>query len=296
MPDDIAPPTLLGEPASAPPPAPPAGGDAPPPAPPTNPPAQWVGEDGKFTEGWADRLPPEYADYKLTAARHQSLPDLVKAYHNARQEISKKGIIPINEKSTPEQIAEYRKATGVPETPEGYGLKPENLPEGMEWSAATEKKFAEIAHQHNIPAPAMKALAAAQVAIDQQRMSEAINMAKENLEAGRNALRDEWKGEYAGNIALAERAAKTVGLDVNSPGLTDPNVVKALARMANMMSEDKLVKGDTSPMAHPGRARADAIMRGPMVTSDPEVLRLHALYQKGDAATAKMVNDMLQNG
>jgi hypothetical protein len=233
-------------------------------------------------------------ELKPTLAKYRSVPELGKAYHSLQKLMGAKAnaITPLNEKSTPEEVAAYRKVMGVPDKPEDYKLKPADLPEGLEWSSAIESKYAEIAHKHHIPAAAMRELANTQMVIDQQRMQEALASAKGNLDAGVAALKDEWKGNYGKNIEMGVRVAKTVGLDVNSPGLTDPNVVRALVRMGQMLSEDKIVSGEFSPTANPGKARSDSIIKG----NDPALLHLHKRYVDGDPEVVAMVRDGITHG
>lgn len=57
----------------------------------------------------------------------------------------------------PEEVAAFRKALGVPDKPDGYGIKkPDQLPEGVVWDDAKVSKFTELAHKHGIPAAAVK--------------------------------------------------------------------------------------------------------------------------------------------
>jgi hypothetical protein len=253
----------------------------------------WIGQDGNFSDGWLDRLPPDLADAKPTLGKYRSLAELSKAHYSLQQTLGKKAtaIQPLSEKSTPEEVANYRKVMGIPETPDGYKLNEMQLPEGMEFPDSF-KEFSNIAHKHHASPAMMKELSAHMVVIEQQKMEAAIGMAHERLQKGVADLKEEWKGNYDANINQATRAAKTVGLDINSPGLADPNVVKALSRMAAMLSEDKLVQGNFSATANPGKARSESIMKG----NDPATAHLHARYVEGDTEVVKMVRDGLQHG
>lgn len=60
------------------------------------------------------------------------------------------------ENATDEQVAEYRKALGVPESPDGYGIEfAKEIPVG-DHEKALAKSYAEFAHQENIPASQAK--------------------------------------------------------------------------------------------------------------------------------------------
>lgn len=272
------------------------------------PPASWVKPDGGFENGWLDKLPAEFADRKDALSKFKSVPELLKSYGELEKFVGKKndGMVRIpgalKEGATPQEktawdteLASYRKAVGVPEKAEDYKLKPETLPEGVFWDDKVSAQFAKIAHDNNIPPAAMQQLVNEQIAVEQARMTEAGVMMKAEMDKGVSALKDAWKGNYDVNIQASLRVAKTIGLDPNSPGLRDPNVVMALQKMGALLSEDKLVKGDVvSASSNPGRDKANVIITGK--TSDGELLRLHKSYMEGDKTVNKMVIDMLATG
>jgi hypothetical protein len=254
-----------------------------------------------------DRLPPDFADSKQILGKYRTLPDALKALTNAERLVGKKmdGLIKIpgalKDGATDAEKADhatsmeaYRKAIGIPDKPEGYTLKPEKLPEGMEWNEEFGKTFAGIAHKHNVTPDAMKELVEAYTGMEQSRGVAQQQVFQQELEKGKATLQDAWKGDFETNLKVATRVAKTLGLDPNSPGLSDPNVVIALKNMAGMVSEDKLINGEFSGSSTPGKDRGMAIMTGK--SSDPEILRLHALYMKGDKEANKTVEELLKNG
>ncbi len=248
-----------------------------------------INPDGTFAEGWLDRLPPELADAKPTLGKFQNFGDLAKSYASLQTVIGKKAaaVAVPNEKSTPEEVAAYRKALGVPDSPDGYQIKPEQLPEGLQWDDELAKGFAEIAHKHHIPPAAMQELTARFVASEAAKVEEYSKTAYAELETGRTELRKEFGGNFDKNIQLAGRVANTVGLDPESPGLRDPNVVKALVRMGGMISEDKIAQlGGTAQAAS---LNAKDIMTNP---ANP----YHARYQSGDSEVVGMVRDLMARG
>lgn len=88
----------------------------------------YVEPDGKFKENWKDGLvPAELRDSKFYNI-FSDLPGLVKAAGNKEIELGKyragKGVLPINEKSSKEDIAAYRAAMGIPQDPSGYKFTP----------------------------------------------------------------------------------------------------------------------------------------------------------------------------
>jgi len=255
---------------------------------PTQPSTGWVNPDGTFGEGWTNNLPEDSAAYKDTLSKYKSVPDMAKALANANALIGKKLGVP-SEKSSPEEVAAFRKALGVPDTLDDYKFAPDALPEGMTWNDDFAKPFAEIAHKHNVPPGAMKALAnqfahyekvkleSLQATFDKQR-TEAIG-----------SLQKEWGTEFGKNIDLVKNAAKMVGVNASSHGFSDPEVVRGYARLVQLISEDKMGRGMQSAEMMTGQSRAMDIMRN---AENP----LHQRYKDGDREIATLVTSLLKNG
>jgi hypothetical protein len=246
----------------------------------------WVNPDGTFGDKWLDALPQDVADYKDTLAKYKSVPDMAKALANANQLIGKKLGVP-TEKSSPEEVSAFRKAMGIPDSLDEYKFSPDQLPEGMTWSDEFAKPFAQIAHQHNVPPAAMKALAN-QFANYEAHKLDAIQATydKQRTEAVQT-LQKEWGSEFSKNIGLAQQAAKMAGVDANSHGFSDPEVVRGFVRMAQLMSEDRMGRGVQTTEALTGQARALDIMRNP---DNP----WHQRYAEGDREAAALVTGLLK--
>jgi hypothetical protein len=259
----------------------------------TPPPEQpsFVSADGSFSEGWTSRLPDDLKDAGASLTKFKTVKDLAKSYHNLEKTIGARpqGVVIPTEKSTPEEVAAYRKAVGVPDTVEAYDFKPEEMPEGMTWNPDNAKAFAAVAHKHNIPPAAMKELAGIQAKMREMEASTLANMVHAKREEGKAALQKEWGTDFDKNIGRAQVAAKLAGIDSNSPGFGDPNVVKAFVRLTNMLSEDKLVAANNSSGSGAGGARARDIQTNP---SNP----LYAKYQEGDPETVSLVRGLMVRG
>lgn len=214
---------------------------------------------------------------------------LAKSYRGMQEILGRKSqsVLVPNEKSKPEEIAEFRKALGVPENPEDYlgVLKPEALPEGVQFDENLAKQAAELAHKHNIPPAAMKELAALQIG-QMQAMTQASNqMVMQQLETGKQQLQSEYGEKFNEKIELAKRAAVTAGVDPSDPGFSHPAMVKMAVYYAEQIAEDKLVSANASPM-QAGMDRAMDIIRNP---ANP----LHARYQEGDEDVVRQVRSYL---
>ena len=262
-------------------------GDGNNPQPAANPPAGLLNPDGSFAEGWLDRLPENLAEAKPTLQKFKSFNDLASSYVSLQKMLGKKGVTVPGENATPEEVAAFRKALGVPESPEGYQLKPEQLPEGLTWDDELAKGFAEIAHKHNIPAAAMKELAERFVASEAAKLELMAQAAQAELEQGRAELQKEYGGAFKERIQLATRVANMVGLDPESPGLRDPNVVRALVRIGNLLSEDRI--------AQLGNALQTGGMSSKDIMTNPQN-PYYERYRKGDPEAVQLVRDLLSQG
>jgi hypothetical protein len=255
---------------------------------PSTPSTGWVNPDGTFGDKWLDALPEDSAAYKNSVKNFKSVPDLVKALGNANALIGKKLGVP-NEKSTPEEVTAFRKAIGVPEALDEYKFAPDQLPEGMTWSDEFAKPFAQVAHQHNVPPAAMKALANQFAAYEAHKL-DAIQATYEKQRTDAvGALQKEWGNDFSKNIGLAKQAAKIAGVDANSNGFSDPEVVRGFVRMAQMMSEDKVGRGMPTAEMLTGQSRAMDIMRNPDNA-------WHKRYTEGDREAVAMVTGLLKQG
>lgn len=283
----------------------PAGGQTPPPEEPgsllpgaaTTPPApaaplgdDWINEDGTFRQGWYQRFPEEI---QIPLAQVKSVEDLAKGYGNAQRLIGKKGIFLPTEKSTPEEVADFRKAVGVPETPDGYHIKPDVIPDGLTWNDDLPKPFLQVAHKHNVSDAAMKDFGKAFMQMEQLRLGVSTEMANaivtRELQEGSAVLRSNWRDNYDQKILSVQQACALTGTDPKSKGFRDPATVMCIARLADMISEDKLVSatGGLSPTTS-GKALALDIINN---TDNP----LHKRYKEGDPDAVAVVRQHFKN-
>lgn len=132
-------------------------GGTPPPAAPAHFFGEHIAKEGVFNEGWTESL--RAAGFERLANKAQLAKDEATFFKTMDETIGfvgKKNLGPTwpNEASTPEEVAHFRKVAGVPDTPEGYTLKPEKLPEGIEWNDDDAKAYADLFHKHHVPVAA----------------------------------------------------------------------------------------------------------------------------------------------
>lgn len=242
--------------------------------------------DGTFAEGWTSRaLGPQYngplATVKSVADMDKLVRDNIAA---ARQKVA-----PPDERSSPEQIAAWRKLVGAPEQADGYGeIRPETIPPDM-WDGESERALLDVAHRHHLSPTAVKEIVGLYGAQIDQQMRQMQSDAEHALASERARLQQAWGERYEDNLRTAHRFAATLGLSADHPIFTSADVVMAMARGTQLISEDRLVSGHSVGITGLAGDRATSIMTNP---EDP----LYAQYQSGDRETVALVNNLLQQG
>jgi hypothetical protein len=238
----------------------------------------WAKEDGSFSEDWADRL-PDGLKGNPSLKTISTLPDLAKAFVETKGLVGKKLEMP-GEGATPEQISTWRKTVGAPDKPEGYRgdaktLRPDSLPEDA-WSMDAENKFLAIAHKHHLPPAAVKEIMGfyGGSLVDTMKQGQAEQDAMVVSETGK--LRETWGKDFDGNLADAARMATIAGLDPkNDPIFTNARAVEAFAKMAKLISGDKLITGEQPSLSASVRDRINDI-------TDPKSQSMLAREYRGE--------------
>ena len=208
---------------------------------------QLIATDGTFAEGFAASLPEELQGIAKTT------PDISTAFERlrenqaaARQKVEGMVKLP-GEDATPEDIAAYRKAIGVPDSPDGYSSldTPSDLPEGTEWNSEFADSFRQLAHDKNLTPDTVQAIAEL-YNTQQQTSATRQEAARAQLDAEKSQKLDEAFGKDRESIITkAKQVARSLGMDVSDGDLfaTTENV-KALADFAPRFGEDKLVPAE----------------------------------------------------
>lgn len=219
MPDPTPAPAPQGNPTPEPSPAPnpsptPTPNPAPSPSPTPEPAPSPTAELAKL-EKWRENYATKKAtvDGKLDQAAHDkllgrlkrfnSVDDALESFFNADKKIADGTYKQkLGDKATPEEIAEYRKANGIPEKPEAYL---DNLPGGLvigEEDKPLIDTFVKALHaKHADPAVVHAAIKTYYDVVDQAEgaRQEANGAAKT---AAEDALREEWGADFRANTNL----------------------------------------------------------------------------------------------
>ncbi len=185
---------------------------------------------------------------------------LAETFAKMKGEVEGKVKVP-GEKATPEEQAAFRKALGIPESPDGYEIKrPEKLPEGMEYDVLLEKGFKEEAFKLGITPTVAKGLFDWYMSREIGMYSGINKIIADNKEKAVNTLKDIWHGDtYAENIEKTSRTffeslkrlSPPAGLvdiaeELKETAFSNPAIVWYFSKVFDLVSIDKLGGGSPS--------------------------------------------------
>lgn len=238
------------------------------------------------------------------AKRFHSIDDLVRANLDSRARLSKAIVVP-GDNADDRDVMAYRRAIGVPETPDDYEWPDlPDEPSKAEQVSAERAEWASFFHEHSFTKPQAE-LAIAKVAEMTARHMQADIAADAAFAAEQESrLRAEWPGAmFEKNRQFADRAVTELFGDEldrirhleTKDGrfvLDNAAFVKAFARFGQEMSEGSL-GGVMTESAHESVSqqiadlrdqRKAAIDRGDQSRANQIQARIHELYAKRDGS------------
>lgn len=236
--------------------APVAGAGAPPPA------------AGAPSSDWRATLPPELRE-STSLARYKDVGALGKAFVDLEKTIGRTGVRVPQEGDGPEVRAQFRKALGVPDAPEGYQIAP---PEGFpadKWDKDFEVAFRKEAHDMDL-SPAQTQRLAKMYADQQSKTYKAIDEARAAANAN---LKKEWGADAERNFVAVEQAfaefGTPAGLDEND--LAKINAIGLGEKFARLLAS---IGATGAAIRGPGTGAAAAGPRAiDQINADIEALR-----------------------
>jgi len=199
---------------------------------------------------WKDSISEAYRN-DPSIEKFTEIDALAKSYINATKMIGQDKIVIPNKNSTEEVWQEAYTKLGRPETPDQYNLKVQSDVVKMDDNAI--KSFAEQSHK---------------LGLNSKQAEGILNFYKDNMEGiaqqskidtetaqaqSEQVLRQEWGREFdakvkqAGAIAKANINPEVLDMTLsNGTRLGDhPEIIKGFAKIASMMSEDKMVSTES---------------------------------------------------
>jgi len=219
-----------------------------------------VQDGGNQTPGWIAQLPDDLKGNE-TFTGYKTIGELAKAHlDNAGKVTELEGkvansIPKLSENATAEERAEYFKALGVPESPDGYEFDRPQLPEGMEYNEALEKWFRNEAHTAGLSAEQAKALYGAYNKFTESVMKKMDDDRQAALDSGMKALKESWGNKYDDNVAIVKRVQeKIAGSEPMKKWLTTHNAENDPVLIQFLLD---LAPGYLDDSAPPGRPAGD---------------------------------------
>lgn len=201
--------------------------------------------DEKWRESYAGDDPKKLAQLKRYESPKAALDALFAAQEKIRTGQAKE---PLSKDAKPEEVAAWRKANGIPDTPEGYL---EKLPEGIVLGDDDKEGFSGFVkdmHESNAPPELVhKAVAAYQKRMEEHTLAvQAQDNEQKNATIA--ALTQEYGPEYAANIQsmknfITASFPKEVGEQFLSARLGDgtalfnhPDMIRSLVRISRELN------------------------------------------------------------
>tara|TARA_R110002074_G_C12558458_1_gene667622 strand:- start:19596 stop:20540 length:945 start_codon:yes stop_codon:yes gene_type:complete len=156
-----------------------------------------------WPEDWRQKMVGDDEKLLKRFARYGSPKDLANALVNAQNKISSgelKAGKPAD--ASPEQLAEWRKANGIPDTPDKYDL---TLPDGLVIGEADKPLVGEVlaaAHAADASPEVVKAVVAAYYKTQDAQAAKQADSDANQREETMVALRQEWGNEYTRNVNI----------------------------------------------------------------------------------------------
>jgi hypothetical protein len=198
---------------------------------------------------WKSQLPSDLAN----AATMQKFPDTKEGFAEAvKSHLSLEKLLGHEKVPVPKgpddtvAMGLFRKAMGIPEKADGYGLADIKMPESMKNVAFDKGKFAEIVHKHDLTPTQAKGLWEAYTSMVGQSYEGAVKSQKEMLTGIINGLRAEWGDAYEGHVELGQTVINKFSDDkemndfITASLTKDPRGIKFLAKLGEQFAENKI--------------------------------------------------------
>lgn len=206
---------------------------------------------------WKKELAPDLAN----APSMQKFPDTKEGFNEAvKSHLSlekllgnEKVPIPKN-KDDVAAMALFKKAMGIPDKPEGYGLPDVEIPANLKGLSFDKNTFAKIVHDNNLTPEQVKNLYASYTDMTKQAYAGVIKQQQDRVTTVINQLRQEWGDAYQSKIELGQMVINKFSADkemndfVTATLVSDPRGIKFLASIGDQFAENKI--GDFKYQRH----------------------------------------------
>jgi hypothetical protein len=256
--------------------------------------SQLYTSEGNLAENYTSLLEENgLGELTNTVAKYKSPEGLLKGAANLISFAGKKveGVIVPNEGSTEQEIAEYRQAIGVPESPTAYDLQPENLPENMGWDEGLASEWQNVFHDVGLSQEQAAKIAQSYTDITNNQLTNALQTNQANMESEmeqqRAEIQKQWGDKYDTNLQNAVNMASTMGFDLDNPqdmaAMRNPKVLNMILEKHDSSKEGTMPRGgqpNTGTESWGEKAMAMKMKYPNMNTAPIEVQRSYIEAQK----------------
>jgi len=208
--------------------------------------------------GWTAGLSKEQKEAITSSG--VKLPEKFTEFWNGHTQLeakAKTSVVVPSKDAPKEQWDAYRKAMGIPESPDGYTFERPQLPEGMTYDESLETWFKKTAHELQIPAGAAKQLLTkfnelsinsykGEAAKQQETAAQKAIVEQQAIQATTMRLKNEWGEHYSERLSDADRAFKSDAIiapslrqKIAEHGLNnDPDMIRVLDLIARATKSD----------------------------------------------------------
>jgi hypothetical protein len=233
----------------------------------------------------------------------KSADDFAKTYLHAQSKIGEKGILPLGENPTEEEITAYRTALGVPPDPSAYGIENLEVPEGYTWDYGLRDQLVGEMHKAGLTTEQAQTMAGAYVALQGKREAEKMAEIQTHHETEASKLKLEWGTAFEGNLEKAsvgfrylfgDPAQDQSAIDISNLRLDDgrllgdhPSFVRSLYKLGELVGEPDPMTGKSTPT--PG-AMTPAAAKAEIGRLDADPAFIAAYYDKSHAEHGEAVD------
>ncbi len=242
------------------------------------------------TDDWRSTIEDE--DVRKVADRYTSPADLAKAYSEANKALSQRIKVPGKDASEEDQ-AKFRKAIGVPDSPDEYKIeRPEHITEeefkGEEYTAVLGS-FKQRMHEAGVPSAGVSAALNTYFEMEKAAKEEQVKADEEHIATADAALRKEWGKDYDKNVMFAKAfiekqgGAELMDLQLKDGSMLQNNV--AFLRLAGTTGR-RMGEGSLQIGLEGTDAGQDLKAKAEQLTKE-----YHEAYNSGDHDKANRINE-----
>jgi hypothetical protein len=253
----------------------PAAGAPAPAAPASVPAGTWVNPDGSLKDGWIDAVVPEDLRDQKSFKSFTDLPGMAKTLGVLSRMVGKqgKGVMPLDEHSTPSEVEAFYKAIGRPDAPDGYKVE---VPDDVKEYYQPEQMKAVLPELHKLGLT--QAQVAGVLALDQGRLREAVKAREEgavaeqarSLAENQAKLQKMWGSaeEYQAKIASVRQLIGLHAMSDQKESIAaavgnNAEVLNFLATISSQFHEHHLIDDDGEGVTNTLQGRLSEIENTP---------------------------------